>query len=101
MGNARNAATEKTTRIFLFTSTKGWQDATDRIAKIDARDECCFVLFSSGKRYPFSWRNINVLKDCEILPISDYLPQETTPILYRVGKTLFVCDKERGLLKIS
>ena len=101
MGNARNAATEKTTRIFLFTSTKGWQDATDRIAKIDARDECCFVLFSSGKRYPFSWRNINVLEDCEILPISESFPQETTSILYRVGKRLFVCDKARGLLEIS
>lgn len=50
-------------KIFIYTNNDGWKDSTSDIRYFDDGGNCYRVTFKSGKRYPFSYLNVNILRN--------------------------------------
>lgn len=92
-------------KIFIYTNKNGWKDSTNDIRYFDDVGNCYRVTFKSGKRYPFSYLNVNILRNVTQENVDPFLLGRYVgtkeAYLYLSEKNYYIFGKNFGIKKIS
>lgn len=95
----------KNQRIFIYVSNKGWKDATYDIRSLKDKDNYYYIRFNSGKSYPFSYENVEILKNVTVVAVnfavfSEFFGEGTDHVYVSKNKIYFL-NERIGLSMIS
>ena len=95
----------KNQRIFIYVNNKGWKDATYDIRSLKDKDNYYYIRFNSGKSYPFSYENVEILKNVTVVAVnfavfSEFFGEGTDHVYFSKNKIYFL-NERIGLSMIS